>query len=47
MANQNQAPVSKEQIEQAQSIWRNFTQFSKFGIIGICVALIILAVTLL
>lgn len=44
----NQKPeVTEEELKAAQSMWHNFTEYSKYSIIAICISLALLGLALL
>lgn len=47
MGNHKAVEVTKEEIENAKAVWDGFTKFSKFGIIAVCVSLVLMALFLL
>jgi hypothetical protein len=47
MANTQKPEVTKAQVEQATSLWHNFTHWSKISIIAIIICLALMALLLL
>lgn len=47
MGSDTKPEVTKEELESAQSMWSNFTEWSKYAIIAICAGLAILGFALL
>lgn len=47
MGTNNKPEVTKEELDIAQSMWGNFTEWSKYAIIAICIGLAVLGIVLL
>lgn len=46
MANAKKPEVTKQEIEQARSLWDNFTVWMKWGVVSIVALLGLMAITL-
>lgn len=47
MGSNSKPDITKEELNNAQAMWVNFTQWSKYGIIFVCASLAILGLALL